>query len=168
MLDAFGRIRMVGSRLLWPWGCQWPQNLCYDCWGPSLIFNPSLAQNQPHTTPQSQWNSSLPIQWCLLDAFGRIRVVGSSLLCPWGCQWPQKIVLTAWVHHWFSTQVWLKINPIQWCLLDPFRRIRVVGSSLLCPWGCQWQQKLWLLGSIWPQKLCYDCCGGLSLIFNPS
>jgi hypothetical protein len=22
---------------------------CVDCWGPSLIFNPSLAQNQPYT-----------------------------------------------------------------------------------------------------------------------
>jgi hypothetical protein len=25
---------------------------CADCWGPSLIFNPSFAQNQPRTTPQ--------------------------------------------------------------------------------------------------------------------
>jgi hypothetical protein len=45
---------LLGSSLLCPWGCQWSQKLCYDCWGPSLIFNPSLAQNQPHTTPQSQ------------------------------------------------------------------------------------------------------------------
>jgi hypothetical protein len=55
------------------------------------IFNPSFAQNQPCTTPQNQWNSSLPIQWCLLDPYGRIRVVSSCLLCPWGCQWPQKL-----------------------------------------------------------------------------
>jgi hypothetical protein len=40
--------------------------------------------------PQSQWNSSLSIQWCLLDPYGGVRVVGSCLLCPWGCQWPQK------------------------------------------------------------------------------
>jgi hypothetical protein len=147
---------------------------CADCcWGPSLIFNPSFAQNQTHMTPQSQWNSSLTIQWCLLDPYGRMRVVGSCLLCPWDCQWPQKlcwmqlgsitdfqfcsksdlhdttetmklfldhtmmfvgsiwknesgwflfvmplglsvttdVVLTAGEHRWFSTQVLLKIRP---------------------------------------------------------
>jgi hypothetical protein len=41
-------------------------------------------------TPKGQWNSSLPIQWCLLDPYGRVRVVDSSLLCPLGCQWTQK------------------------------------------------------------------------------
>jgi hypothetical protein len=41
-------------------------------------------------TSQSQWNSSLSIQWCLLDPYGSVRVVGSCLLCPWGCLWPQK------------------------------------------------------------------------------
>jgi hypothetical protein len=58
----------------------------------SLIFNPSFAENQPCMTPQGQWNSSLPIRWCLLDPYGRVRVVGSCLLCPLGChcQWPQK------------------------------------------------------------------------------
>jgi hypothetical protein len=86
---------------------------CY-CWGPSLIFNPSFAENQPCMTPQGQWNSSLPIQWCLLDPYGRVRVVGSCVLCRLGCQWPQKF---CWLlgsisdHHWFSSQVLLKINP---------------------------------------------------------
>jgi hypothetical protein len=51
------------------------------CWGPLLIFNPWFAQNQPCTTPQSQWNSFLSLQWCLLDAsYGRIRVVGSFVV----------------------------------------------------------------------------------------
>jgi hypothetical protein len=54
--------------------------------------SPWFAQNQPCTTPQRQWNSFLSLQWCLLDAsYGRIRVVGSCLLCHWGCQWPQKL-----------------------------------------------------------------------------
>jgi hypothetical protein len=64
-----------------------------------------------HHRPNETLSCFLPIQWCLLDPYGRIRAVGSCLLCPWGCQWPQKIVLTAGVHWWFSTQVLLKINP---------------------------------------------------------
>jgi hypothetical protein len=60
-LDPFGRIRVVGSCLLCPWGCQWPQKLC---WLLKSIaqFQPMFAQNQPCKTPQSQWNSSLSIQ----------------------------------------------------------------------------------------------------------
>jgi hypothetical protein len=59
----------------------------------AMISNPSFAEDQPCMTPQTQWNFSLPIQWCLLNPYGRVRVVGSCLLllCPWGCQcWPQK------------------------------------------------------------------------------
>jgi hypothetical protein len=66
-----------------------------------IIFNPSFAENQRHMTPQSQWNSSLSIGWCLFNPYGRIRVIGSCLLGPRGCQWQQKS---------FSTQVLLKIN----------------------------------------------------------
>jgi hypothetical protein len=63
-------------------------------WDPSLmIFDPSFAQNQPCTTPKSQWNSSLSIQCCLLDPYGRIKVVDSCLLCPCGCWWPRKLCL---------------------------------------------------------------------------
>jgi hypothetical protein len=58
---------------------------------PVIDFNPSFAENQPRMTPQSKRNSSLSIQWCLLDQYGRIRVVGSCLLGPGGFQWPQKL-----------------------------------------------------------------------------
>jgi hypothetical protein len=84
--------------------------LTAGCQGSSLIFNPSF-ENQPHMTPQIQWNSSLPIQQCLLDPYGRVKGVGSCLLCPWDCQWPQKFCWLCGVHHWFSTQVLPKINP---------------------------------------------------------
>jgi hypothetical protein len=50
----------------------------------TMIFKPSFAENQPCMTPQRQWNSSLPIQWCLLDPYGRVRVVDSCVLCPLG------------------------------------------------------------------------------------
>jgi hypothetical protein len=55
----------------------------------------------------------LSIQCCLLDPYGRIKVVHSCLLCPCGCWWPQGIMLTAGIHHWFLTQVevLMKTNP---------------------------------------------------------
>jgi hypothetical protein len=49
------------------------------------------TENQPCSTPKSQWNSSLSIQCCLLDPYGRIKVVDSCLLCPCGCWWPRKL-----------------------------------------------------------------------------
>jgi hypothetical protein len=64
---------------------------CADSWDPSLIFDPSFAEHRPRMTPQSQWDSSLSIQCCLLDPYGRIKVVDSCLLCPCGCWWPQKL-----------------------------------------------------------------------------
>jgi hypothetical protein len=81
-----------------------------------------------------------------------------------------EIVLTAGIHHWYSTPSFAENHPprtpktqwnssssIQCCLLDPYVRIKVVGSCLLCSCGCQWPQKLcWQLGSItdfWPQVL---------------
>jgi hypothetical protein len=42
-------------------------------------------------TPHYQLGSSLSIQCCLLDPYGRLKVVGSCLLCPCGCWWPQKL-----------------------------------------------------------------------------
>jgi hypothetical protein len=41
-----------------------------------------LLKSQPSMTHKIQWNSSLHIQWCLLDPYGRVRVVGSCLWCP--------------------------------------------------------------------------------------
>jgi hypothetical protein len=79
---------------------------------PSLIFDPSFAENQPCMAPKTQWNSSLSIQCCLLDPYGRIKVVDSCLLCPCGCWWPRKLCL----HQLgsitdFGPQVLMKTNP---------------------------------------------------------
>jgi hypothetical protein len=67
-------------------------------------FQPKFCWKSTHMTPQSQWNSSLSIQWCLLDPYGRVKVVGSCLLvCPCGCQWPQKfywLMCDDGVHHY--------------------------------------------------------------------
>jgi hypothetical protein len=93
--------------------------------GPSLIFNPSFAQNQPRTTPQIQWNSSLPIQWCLLDPYGRIRVAGSRLVCPWGCQWPQKLCWLLWSITDFQPKFCSKST-----LLVLFCRIDLLSSTI--------------------------------------
>jgi hypothetical protein len=111
LLDPYGRIKVVDSCLLYPCGCWWPSKLCWHSYDTSLIFDPSFAENQPCMTPKTQWNSSLSIQCCLLDPYGRIKVVDSCLLCPCGCWWPPKIVLTAGISHWFLTQVLLKTNP---------------------------------------------------------
>jgi hypothetical protein len=112
-------------------------------------------------TPQSQRNSSLTIQWCLLDPYGRIRVVGSWLLVPGAVSghrncahcWGQLLIFNpSFAENKPSMTPQNQRNSflsIQWCLLDPYRRIRVVGSCLLGPWDCHWPQKLcWLLGSI--------------------
>jgi hypothetical protein len=63
-------------------------------------------------TPQSQWNSSLSIGWCLFNPYGRIRVVGSCLLGPWGCQWQQKLCwLMAPIGH-FQPKFYWKTTPL--------------------------------------------------------
>jgi hypothetical protein len=49
-------------------------------------------------TPQIQWNSSLHIQWCLLDPYGRVGVTISKSKV-----WIEISFLLWWVsHHWFS------------------------------------------------------------------
>jgi hypothetical protein len=40
----------------------------------------------------------LSIQCCLLDPYGRIKVVGYCLSCPCGCWWPQKL---CWQLQWY-------------------------------------------------------------------
>jgi hypothetical protein len=58
---------------------EWLVPLCWLlCRDPSLIFNP---QNQPCTTSQNQWNSSLYIHLSLLDP--HIRFYCSSFF--WNC-----------------------------------------------------------------------------------
>jgi hypothetical protein len=76
----------------------------------TLIIIKYDAENQPCMTPQSKRKSSLSIGWCLLDPYGRIRVVGSCLLGPPGLSVATEIVLTDSAHQSFSTQVLLKIN----------------------------------------------------------
>jgi hypothetical protein len=126
-----------------------------------LNFNPSFAKNQPCMTPQSQWNSSLSIQWCLLDPFGRITVVGSCLSCLYGtvsdhrncvdCQSPLLNFNPSFAQNQPCMTPQIQRNSslsIQWCLLDPFGRIRVVGSCLLCLWVCSGHRNCvdcWLL-----------------------
>jgi hypothetical protein len=56
-----------------------------------IFFDPSFAENQPCMAPRSQWNSSLPMQCCLLDSYRRVKVVDSCLLCSCGCQWLLKL-----------------------------------------------------------------------------
>jgi hypothetical protein len=53
----------------------------HHCW----FLTQVLLKTKPCTTPKSQWNSSLPIQCCLLDPYGRLKVVDSCLLCPCCC-----------------------------------------------------------------------------------
>jgi hypothetical protein len=49
LLNPYGRVRVVGSCLLFP-GTVSGHTSFADCWGPSLIFNPSFAENSPHDT----------------------------------------------------------------------------------------------------------------------
>jgi uncharacterized membrane protein len=134
-----------------------------------MIFNPSFAKNQPHMTPQTQWNFFLPIQWCLLDPYGRVRVVGSCLLCPWGCHWPQKFCWLLGPSLWFLTQVLLIINPndttepVKLFLAHTMVFVGSIWKSksdwflFVIPWGCQW-----------PQKFCWLMLGFITMILNPS
>jgi hypothetical protein len=59
----------------------------------------------------------LSIQYCLLDPYGRIKVVDSCLWCPCGCILRAKeiVLTTAGIH---------------------------VNSCLWCPCGCWWPRKL--------------------------
>jgi hypothetical protein len=113
-----------------------------------------LKTNPAGHTPNTQWNSSLSIQCCLLKPYGRIKVVGSCLLCPRSCWWPKRLFcqLRSMTDFWPKfcwnqpcrtpkTQ-WNSSLSLQCCLLEPYGRIKVVGSFLLCPCGCWWPQKL--------------------------
>jgi hypothetical protein len=101
---------VVGSWLLGPWGCQWPQKLCWLL-GPVTDFQPkSCWKSTPHDTTDpkklflvhtmvfvgSIWKNKSG--WFLI-----VRSLGLSVAT--------EIVLTAGAHRWFSTQVLLKINP---------------------------------------------------------
>jgi hypothetical protein len=121
---------VVGSCLLCPWGCQWQQKLCLLLRGPSLIFNPSFAENQPCMTQQSQRNlfsyTMVFVGSIWKNKSGWFLFVVSPELSV-----AIEIVLTAGAQHcWFSTQVLLRINPA-WH--------HRASETLLCPYdGVCW------------------------------
>jgi hypothetical protein len=137
----------------------------------TMISNPSFVQNQPRMTPQSQWNSSLSIKWCLLDPYGRVRVVGSCLLCPWGCQWPQKFcwLLGDGVHHYdFQPKFCWKST-----LHDTTEPMELFLVHTMVFVGSIWKSKSgWFLvpGAVSGHRSFADCwvMGSITMISNPS
>jgi hypothetical protein len=108
------------------------------------IFNPIYAEDEALMTPKGQWNSSLSIQCCLLCPYARIKVIDSCLICPWGCWWSQKFCwqLGSMITE-FQPNFWWGLSPhdtnepmklfhpcLQYCLLSPYARIKVVDSCL--------------------------------------
>jgi hypothetical protein len=109
LLDPYGRIRVVHSCLLGPRGCWWPQKLCWLL-GPIIDFQPKFCwKSTSHDTTEPE---KLFLVHTMVFVGSIWKKKSSSFLfvrSP-GLLVATEIVLAAGPHHWFSTQVLVKIN----------------------------------------------------------